>query len=304
MRNAWLIALGLALMTAASAAAGDVRILCEPGVRVYLDDEFVGVATASEGGLHLADVAPGRHRLWVEKDGRLSQHFPIEVDDVPFEVRVGAFKAVPEPSPEPTPRPASQRAVRSTPEPKAAPAPPAAPRPATPPAPAEEAAAEVGSLTILSSPETCTVEIDGATYPKATSRLSLGGLAAGRHRVSFSAPGHAPISGTVEVEPGAEITVRGNLVGGQVEVVQEGKGALRVYSTPTSCTLRFMGRLIEKTSPVLNLSFIPAGEYPLAATWGGRERTTTVTIKKDQRTVVDIRFADRRQPFTVTYEPE
>ncbi len=303
MRNAWLIALGLVLMAAASAAAGDVRILSEPGVRVYLDDAFVGVATAGQGGLHLADVAPGRHRLWVEKDGCLSQHFPIEVDDVPFEVRVGAFRAVPEPSPEPTPRPMSQRAVRSTPEPKAEPAPPAAPRPAALPAPAEEAT-EVGSLTIFSTPERCTVEIDGTVYPKEISRLSLGGLAAGHHTIVFTAPGHAPLSGSVEVEPGAEVTVRGDLAEGRFEVVQEGKGSLRVYSTPTSCTLRFMGRLIEKTSPVLNLSFIPVGEYPLEATWGGRERATTVTIKKDQRTVVDIRFAGKGQPFTVTSEPE
>jgi len=65
-----------------------------------------------------------------------------------------------------------------------------------------------------------------------------------------------------------------------------------------------MGRLLEKTSQVLNRSYIPAGEQPLVASWGGRELATTVMIKKDQRAIVTISFMKTEQPFVVTYEPE
>ncbi len=274
MKSARWLALFCVVAVAAPLFAGDIQVSCEPGLRVYLDGEFAGLSTAKEDGLFLMNVANGQHRLWVEKDGFLSQSFQVEILNAPIEVKVGEFKPVPQ-----------ARTEEEQPAPS-------------------EVTELVGSLVVTSAPQNCVVEIDGKAQAKDVPQLALGGLAAGKHTISFSKPGFAPIAGVVKVEPGNEVTVRGNLKDGRVEVVHEGKGSLRVFSTPTHCTLRFMGRLYEKTDLLMNLSYIPAGEQPLAASWGGRELTATVTIRNGQRTIVTISFMKGEQPFAVTYEPE
>jgi hypothetical protein len=273
MKRASWFALACMMAVAAPLFAGDIQVLCEPGLRVYLDGEFAGVSKAKEDGLYLTNVANGQHRLWVEKDGFLSQSFAVEILNAPIEIKVGEFKPVPQARAEEEPAPS-------------------------------EVTELAGSLVILSAPQNCTVDVDGEAHTKDTPQLLLGGLAVGEHTISFTKNGFAPIAGVVKVEPGIENIVRGNLKDGRVEVVHEGKGSLRVYSTPMTCTLRFMGKLLEKTSQVLNRSYIPAGEQPLVASWGGRELATTVTIKKDQRAIVTISFMKGEQPFVVTYEPE
>jgi len=273
MRRAWWIALALVAMVAVPLVAGDIQVLCEPGLRVYLDGEFAGVSTVKDDGLFLANVAKGQHRLWVEKDGFLSQNFVVDILDTPIEVKVAEFKPVPTAAPEKQPE-------------------------------KKEVTELVGNLVITSAPQNCVVEVDGTSHTKDVPQLSLGGITAGDHTISFTKPGYAPISGVVNILAGAEVTVRGNLKDGRVEVVHEGKGSLRVFSTPTQCTLRFMGKLIDKTNLVLNRSFLPAGEYPLVASWAGRKLTTTITIKERQRTIVTINFGKKGQPFVVTYEPE
>jgi hypothetical protein len=273
MRTARWLVLVCVVLFAAPLLAGDIQVLCEPGLRVYLDGDFVGVSTAKEDGRYLTGVTEGQHRLWVEKDGFLSQSFAVEIHKVPIEVKVGEFAPVPQAPPDQEPAPA-------------------------------EVIEAVGSLMILSAPQNCVVEVDGTPHTKDAPQLSLAGLTAGNHTVSFTKPGYAPISAVVKVEPGGEITVRGDLQGGTVEVVHEGKGSLRVYSKPTYCTLHFMGRLIEKTNQVMNMSFVPAGEYQLVASWGGREVATTITVRDNQRTIVTISFADEQHPFAVAYEPQ
>jgi hypothetical protein len=273
MKRTWWLALTFVLAVAAPLFASDIQVLCEPGLRIYLDGEFQGVSAAKEDGLVLMNVANGPHRVWVEKDGFLSQSFAVEIHDAPIEVKVGEFTPVPLTRPDQAP-----------------------------------AAAQVtelgGTLVITSAPQNCVVEVDGKPQTKDSPQLSIGGLTAGDHTISFTKPGDSPIVGVVKVEPGTSITVRGNLKDGKVEVVHEGKGSLRVYSTPTHCSLRFMGKLIEKTDLVQNMSYIPAGEQTLTASWGGRQLSTTVLIKKGQRAVVTLSFMDKDQPFVVTYEPE
>jgi len=274
MKRAWWLAPAFVVILAAPLFAGDIQVLCEPGLRIYLDGEFKGLSTAKEDGLYLTDVTNGQHRLWVEKDGFLSQSFAVDILNAPIEVKVGEFEPLPQ-APAEQEQPAHSQVTQV-----------------------------VGSVVILSAPQNCTVEIDGEAHSKDSPRLSLGGLAVGEHTISFSKKGFAPISGVVKVEPGAEVTVRGNLMEGQVEVVHEGKGSLRVYSKPAHCTLRFMGRLIEKTDMVLNLAYIPAGSHPLTASWAGRTLSTSVSIRKGQRTIVTISFAGGSEPFVVSYEPE
>lgn len=273
MRTVRWLALACVVVVAAPLMAGDIQILCEQGLRIYLDGEFVGVSTAKEDGLYMTGVAEGQHRVWVEKDGFLSQGFAVEILNTPIEVKVGEFTPVPQAPPNQEPAPA-------------------------------EVTELVGSLMVQSAPQNCVVEVDGTPHTKDAPQLSLGGLAAGDHTITFTKPGYAPISGVVRIEPGGEITVRGNLQDGKVEFVHEGKGSLRIYSKPTSCTLHFMGRLIEKTKPVENLSFVPAGEHRLVASWGGRQVATTISIRNDRRTIVTISFANEQQPFAITYEPK
>jgi hypothetical protein len=69
----------------------------------------------------------------------------------------------------------------------------------------------------------------------------------------------------IVIKPGVELAVRGNLVGGAVEFVNEGEGSLRVISDPPS---------------------------------------SKVSIMAGQRTIVRVSFMKKDEPFTFSYEPE
>ena len=148
----------------------------------------------------------------------------------------------------------------------------------------------VGNLLVTSIPQNCVVEIDGKPETKSIPLLLIEGLAAGEHPISFSKPGYDRISGVVRIQPGAEVTVRGDLKARKLETVHEGKGSLRVISTPEYCTVRFLGKAREKTRARLNLSHIPAGEHRMVVLWKGRELASNVVIIKGQRTVVMVSF--------------
>lgn len=268
----WMFVL-LVMGAAATAFAGDIQVLCEPGLRVYLDGTLAGTSSPRDDGLFLTNVPEGAHVVRVEKDGFVPQSFQVQVSKRPIEVKVEAF--VPQP---------------------------AAPR--TPTAASTEAKQPTGNLLVTSAPQNCVVEIDGEPEAKSTPVLLIEGLAPGEHTVAFSKPGYERISGTVKVQPGTEVSVRGDLVAGKVETFQEGKGSLRVYSTPESCKVRFRGKTMDKNRAVLNLSHIPAGEYPIVAVWKSIELSTTVVIAREQRTVVTVSFMKGDPEFVVSSEPE
>jgi hypothetical protein len=160
--------------------AGDIQVLCEPGLRVYVDNEFVGTSSTREDGLAVVDIGPGKHIVRVEKDGFLSQSFEVEILDLPIEIKLGEFSPAPPAEEETQPAVAVVQQL-------------------------------VGSLVVTSAPQNCDVEIDGKTTAKNEPHLVIGGLAAGEHTISFSKPGYEPLSSVIEVHPGAEITVRGDL---------------------------------------------------------------------------------------------
>ncbi len=172
--------------------------------------------------------------------------------------------------------------------------------------PPESAAPEkrVGNLAITSAPQNCTVEIDGSRQWKDTPFLDVGALAPGKHTVTFSKEGFEPISAVITMQPGAEITVRGDLKNGKVDVVHEGKGSLRVISSPESCTVRFLGKTYDKTSARLNISYLPAGEHRMVFSWKGMQRTADVLITSGHRTIVTVSFMRNDVPFSFAYEPE
>jgi hypothetical protein len=272
MRHARWLCL-LLLFSASLASAGDIQVTCEPGLRVYLDGALKGTSNAREDGLFLARVPEGPHTIRVEKDGFEPQVVEVKVPALPIQVRLEPFV------------------------------------PRQPLGPGTEAGtAEVRqaaeSLLVTSAPQDCIVEIDGRTHTKDAPQLLIDGLAAGEHTISFSKPGYDRISRVIRIHPGAEITIRGDLIAGKVEVVHEGKGSLRVISTPEHCTVRILGETRDKIGPRLNVSYLPAGEHRMVVSWKGRELSTDVLIKDRQRTIVTVRFAKGDVPFTVAYEPE
>jgi hypothetical protein len=252
--------------------AGDIQVFCEPDLRIYLDDEFIGTSNAKEDGLFLTDVPVGTRTIRVEKDGFVPQRIQVEVSKYPVEVTVGEL------SPEPLIR------YKTGTE-------------------GETVKNLVGNLVVTSAPQNCVVEIDGELQTKETPQLSIGGLAAGEHTIAFSKTGYDRISGVVTIQPGAEVTVRGNLKAGKVEVIHEGRGALRVISKPQMCTIRFRGKIEKKTHSRLNLTHIPAGEYPIKVSIQGRELITGVWIRDGHRTVLEVDFMNDDEPFVVTHVP-
>jgi hypothetical protein len=271
-RVAWL-AVVVATCIATWSLAGDIQVSCEAGLRVYLDGKGAGTSSAKEDGLFLANVPAGTHLVRVEKDGYLAQSFEVVVAKLPLEVKVEPFVAQP-----------------------------AAPAPAQ--LAQTKAKAATGTLLVTSAPQNCAVTLDGKPGSKSTPVLRFEDLAAGEHAIAFSKPGYDRLAGVVKVQPGATRTVRGDLTTGKLESVYEGKGSLRLYSTPDRCTVRLLGMTKEKTQAVLNLTFLPAGEHQLALTCRGRELATSIVITAGQRTVVTANAMLGDQPFVVFYEPE
>ena len=271
----------LAAGAALPALAGDIQVACEPGLRVYLDGRLAGTSSALQDGLFLTGVGEGTHAVRVEKDGHVPQSFEVRVRDLPIEVKVKVFVPLP-------PARAPEQA------------------PVAPPGPQPVAADEqpAGSLLVISAPQNCSVAVDGSVRAKSTPLLLVEGLAPGEHAITFSREGYEPVSGTVAVESGTTVKVRGDLLAGRVEVVREGKGSLRVTSTPVHCTVRFLGVTREKTRGTLNLTHVPAGEHRLVASWGSFELATTVTIAGGQCTLVHVSFVKGDEPFVVAAEPE
>ncbi len=271
MRSMRWFGLILAIFAAGVCFAGDIQVTCEPALRVYLDGKFVGTSASKDDGLFLSGVAAGAHVIRVEKEGFAPQSFEVTLDAVPVEVKVAEFV----------------RGVGAAPREEAAPLMPARPS---------------GTLVVTSAPQKCDIEVDGRAQTKTGPVLRVGGLAPGEHTISFSRAGYDPISRVVRIEPGEELTVRGNFKAGKVETVYEGKGALRVVSTPDHCAVRFLGKTWDKTRSRLNVTYVPAGEHQLEVSWGGMTLSTTVLIRNGQRTVVNVSFLKGEKPFTVSWE--
>lgn len=263
----------LVLSLASLVLAGDIQVFCEPGLSIFVDGELAGVSSERDDGLYLMDLPRGKHTVTVEKSGCLAQSFEVEVLDIPLEIETVAF----------TPTPPLEQKERKRPT---------------------EVKRQAGSVVLSSVPQRCSVEIDGQLREKDTPQLTIGGLAAGTHKIVFSKAGYEPISGVVAIPAGVVVAVRGNLKAGKVEVAQKGEGSLRVISTPSRCTVLFRGKRWEKTSMKLNLSRVPAGEYPIVVSYRGQEHVARLLIKDGQRTIVRVDFMRGDEAISVSYLPQ
>ena len=255
-------------------SAGDVQVLCEPGLRVYLDGKDAGTSSAKEDGLFLPGVAVGGHVIRVEKVGFAPQSFKVEAEKLPIEVKVGAFSPLPAAAP-PQPAPAKPEVVQMA-----------------------------GRLTVTSAPQNCTFEVDSQPEAKDVPVLRIDAVSPGQHTVAFSKPGFERLTGVVNVPPGGDVSVRGDLLAGRIETASEGEGSLRVFSTPEICSVQIVGKTHDKTTTVLNVTHLPAGEHRMVVTWRGRQMASNVLITAGHRTVVTVSFIRGDEPFVVSYEPE
>jgi len=266
------VALALAC-GAAMALAGDVQVLCEPGLRVLLDGRLVGISNSRDDGLFLVNVPTGVRTVTVEKEGYLTQVFRVDVPDHPIEIKVAQFIPMP------------VQPGNST--------------------PATAGAGDIGgTVVITSAPQNCDVELDGVLHNKRVPQLVLSGVAPGERAISFRKEGYPPIHGMLAVRPGVKTTVRGNLLDGRVEVIHAGVGSLRVLCRPDRCGVRFLGRVAETSRGRWNLSHVPAGEHRLTVSVRGQERLVQVQIVEGKRTVVSVSFFPGEDPLAVTFEPE
>jgi hypothetical protein len=273
MRHVGWIALLAVICASSVAAAGDIQILCEPGLRVYLDGELAAISARLDDGAYLMDVPRGLHTVRVEKDGFVPQSFEVLVGQVPVEVTVGEF----------APAPAATRTEE--------------------PANAEPSLA-LGTLVVTSAPQNCVVEVNGAPHTKTSPQLTIGGVASGEHTVRFTKPGYESVEKVVAVQPGATVAIHGNLKAAQVVAANQGWGSLRVVSTPSRCTVKFLDKTREKISMYLNVSHIPAGEHRMVVSISGRELSTKVLILDEQMTIVKVNFIKGEEPFVVSHVPD
>ncbi|MCP4901002.1 MAG: PEGA domain-containing protein, partial [bacterium] len=255
------------LMSVATVSfAGDIQILCEPGLRVYLDEGLIGTSSAREDGLFLMNVKAGVHTIRVEKDGFLPQMFQVEVSNTPMEVTVDEF----------TPKPVSTRATSTF---------------------GGTIKQLAGNLIVTSAPQNCMVEVDGKPHEKTSPQLTIEGLVAGTHAITFKKEGYETVEGVIRLRPGSESTIRGNFNTGKIETVFDGKGSLRVISKPQHITVRIGGQVKEKIHPIFNLRYLPAGEHLLILTIDGRQLHKSITIEDERRTVVEVSFMHGDTPF-------
>jgi hypothetical protein len=70
--------------------AGNLYVRSSPGLRVYVDNQFVGLTTAEQAGLQLPALLAGEHRVRVEKAGFKSKQFVVVIQaGTDVELKVG-----------------------------------------------------------------------------------------------------------------------------------------------------------------------------------------------------------------------
>ena len=112
----------------------------------------------------------------------------------------------------------------------------AAAAPVAPPAPAE------GQLIVSSMPMGATVEIEGRTGQQWKAPQTVPGLAAGTYKVTFSMPGYATETRTVQVTGGARTPVDARMTAV--------KGFITVTGTPSGAHVLINGKDTGKITPI------------------------------------------------------
>jgi eukaryotic-like serine/threonine-protein kinase len=98
-----------------------------------------------------------------------------------------------------------------------------------------------GQMVIDSTPQGAQVQIDGKTDPSWVTPLTLSGLAAGQHSVTFSKPGYSTDARTVTVRSGSKASIASRLT--------QTVATLVVTSNPAGANIYLDGRNTGKLTP-------------------------------------------------------
>ena len=169
----WMV---ICLGLAASVAAGDVWIDCEPGLDIFLDGESVGVSGPNEQGMQLRGIESGDHTFRIEKDGFSPVEFSVNVGFAANQVEVGEL------STEITKEPfdASQEAAEKQ---------------------------LVGTIIITSDPTECNVKFADRRNQKIHPIMTIPDIPVGEHKFWFESSGIV-LSETVLVQAAQTAKVR------------------------------------------------------------------------------------------------
>ncbi|WP_297073261.1 PEGA domain-containing protein [Thermococcus sp.] len=125
-----------------------------------------------------------------------------------------------------------------------------------------------GVISVVSHPEGAKVYVDGNYTGKTPLNVSV---SAGKHEVRLSLRNHETYSTTVEVEPGALVSIS--------EVLKPLPGMLFINSTPSNLTALVTGTNITKTCITPCSLLLPPGEYIVNVSDGKSWNATKVEVK-------------------------
>jgi hypothetical protein len=132
-----------------------------------------------------------------------------------------------------------------------------------------------GTITVLVSPADATVFVDGVRVGNGLQSVTV---APGQHSVRVAANGYQDFNQTVNVNAGANVTVRATLQ----PIVQN--GALQI-NVPNGAQVFINGGLVGSNSGRIT---VPAGQYAIRVVLGGfQDFNTTVVVQVNQITTVN-----------------
>jgi len=185
----WMV---ICLGLAASVAAGNLWITCEPGLDVYLDGKLVGVSESAENGKYLPGISSGEHTIRIEKAGFAPLEFSIAVGPAPNQIVVGEFA------------PEIEDFLPGAAE-------------------GEEVEQLVGKIEITSDPEECNVKFAGRRVLKNQPIMTIAGIPVGEHKLWFESSGTV-LSTMVTVQASQPTQIKVDFSNNRVAVVDAESG--------------------------------------------------------------------------------
>ncbi len=187
-----LLLLGLLIPAAALAQSGDIQITSEPRVRIFIDDEFMGVTNETDNGLFVEGLSPGPHILEAIKSGHPPFVQEVSVPDGSvMEVKLD-FRGPEQKEPRPAPL-------------------------------AQPPRTDVATFILSSEPLGAKVYINGQY--KGDADIVVENVSAGRHRILFQ-QGKRRVSGTYSLRPGETMKLRASFKRQEILDITEQKKTL------------------------------------------------------------------------------
>ena len=187
MKKLHLVSLVVCLGMTAFASAGDLWVMCSPGLEIFLDGESIGVSDAAENGKRVPGVERGEHTVQVRKDGSSSAVYPFTLGPAAAQIVV----------PELVPKVDSDQSGSVE---------------------GIETARLQGTVQFTSNPRTCTIEFASREIEKQQPIMIIVGVPLGEHKLIFENSGTV-LRAHVPVQSPETVQVRVDFSSGQVVIV-------------------------------------------------------------------------------------